>query len=96
MVAYLSLCAALEATNTSGHVRPLGTPAEEGGAGKCKLLEAGAYNSADVETGQQCLLLTNTLSKYHIAHTQKKPPGHKKRIGMKGVVILVFRIVIAK
>ena len=48
------------------------------------------------KTGQQCLLLTNTLSRYHITPTQTKPPGHKERNGMEGVVILVFRVVIAK
>ena len=49
-----------------------------------------------IETGQQCLLLTNTLSRYHITPSQTKPPGHEERNGMKGVVILVFRVVIAK
>ena len=48
------------------------------------------------KTGQQCLLLTNTLSRYHITPTQTKPPGHEERNGMEGVVILVFRVVIAK
>ena len=50
----------------------------------------------NIETGQQCLLLTNTLSRYHITPTQTKPPGHEECNGMEGVVILVFRVVIAK
>lgn len=49
IVAYLALCAALKAyPAVSGRVKLLGTPAEEGGAGKVKLLEAGAYKGADV------------------------------------------------
>ena len=48
------------------------------------------------ETGQQCLLLTNTLSRYHITPTQTKPPGYEERNRMKGVVILISCIVIAK
>ena len=51
---------------------------------------------AHIETGQQCLLLTNTLSRYHITPTQTKPPGHEECNRMEGVVILVFRVVIAK
>ena len=48
------------------------------------------------KTGQQCLLLTNTRSRYHITPTQTKPPGHEEHNGMEGVVILVFCVVIAK
>ncbi|TPX18597.1 uncharacterized protein E0L32_002454 [Thyridium curvatum] len=48
IVAYVSLCAALKATGAAGRARLLGTPAEEGGAGKTKLLNAGAYKGADV------------------------------------------------
>jgi metal-dependent amidase/aminoacylase/carboxypeptidase family protein len=48
IVAYIGLCAAMKATGKAGRVRLLGTPAEEGGAGKYKLLQAGAYKTADV------------------------------------------------
>lgn len=48
LVGFLGLSAALKATDTPGIVRLLGTPAEEGGAGKSKLLAAGAYNGVDV------------------------------------------------
>lgn len=48
IVAYVGLCAAMKAAGTAGKVRLLGTPAEEGGAGKYKLLQAGAYAGADV------------------------------------------------
>ncbi|KAG9256584.1 uncharacterized protein F5Z01DRAFT_634167 [Emericellopsis atlantica] len=41
---FLALAAALKAaSNVKGRVRILGTPAEEGGGGKVKLLEAGAF-----------------------------------------------------
>lgn len=45
--AFLGLVAALKATNAPGRVRLLGTPAEEGGGGKVKLLNAGAYKDVD-------------------------------------------------
>ncbi|KAL1889638.1 hypothetical protein Sste5346_008757 [Sporothrix stenoceras] len=61
IVAYLSLCAALQASpDVSGRVRLLGTPAEEGGAGKVKLLEAGAYKGADA-----CLMAHPSSSTTH-------------------------------
>ncbi|KAK4234400.1 hypothetical protein C8A03DRAFT_18694 [Achaetomium macrosporum] len=44
--AFLGVAAALRASNRPGRVRLLGTPAEEGGGGKLKLIEAGAYKDA--------------------------------------------------
>lgn len=41
--AFLGVAAALRESGTAGRVRLLGTPAEEGGGGKLKLIEAGAY-----------------------------------------------------
>ena len=43
---FLGVAAALKASNLPGRVRLLGTPAEEGGGGKLKLISAGAYNAA--------------------------------------------------
>lgn len=61
IVAYSALCAALKASpDVAGRVRLLGTPAEEGGAGKVKLLEAGAYKGADV-----CLMAHPSSSTTH-------------------------------
>lgn len=48
LVAFLGLVAALKAAKIPGQVRLLGTPAEEGGAGKVKLINAGAYKDVDV------------------------------------------------
>ena len=39
----LGLAAALEASGAAGRVRVLGSPAEEGGGGKIRLIEAGAF-----------------------------------------------------
>ncbi|KAK3995571.1 p-aminobenzoyl-glutamate hydrolase subunit B [Cladorrhinum sp. PSN332] len=41
--AFLGVAAALKASGSPGRVRLLGTPAEEGGGGKLKLIKAGAY-----------------------------------------------------
>lgn len=47
LAAFLGVAAALKASNQPGRVRLLGTPAEEGGGGKLKLIEAGAYKGCD-------------------------------------------------
>jgi amidohydrolase len=44
--AFLGVAAALKSSNWPGRVRLLGTPAEEGGGGKLKLIAAGAYRDA--------------------------------------------------
>ncbi|KAK2603159.1 hypothetical protein N8I77_009637 [Diaporthe amygdali] len=43
LAAFLGTAAALKTSRSPGRVRLLGTPAEEGGGGKLKLIEAGAY-----------------------------------------------------
>ena len=42
--AFLATCHAFKELKISGRVRILGTPAEEGGGGKAKLIDAGAFN----------------------------------------------------
>jgi amidohydrolase len=44
--AFLGVAAALKSSHHPGRVRLLGTPAEEGGGGKLKLIAAGAYRDA--------------------------------------------------
>lgn len=44
---FLGVAAALKRSGLKGRVRLLGTPAEEGGGGKLKLIDAGAYRGAD-------------------------------------------------
>ncbi|KAK3936643.1 p-aminobenzoyl-glutamate hydrolase subunit B [Diplogelasinospora grovesii] len=43
---FLGVAAALRASGLPGRVRLLGTPAEEGGGGKLKMIESGAYKDA--------------------------------------------------
>lgn len=48
LAAFLGVVAALkENPDIKGRVRALGTPAEEGGGGKIKLIDAGAYEDVD-------------------------------------------------
>jgi amidohydrolase len=47
LAAYLSTVAALKASPIPGRVRLLGTPAEEGGGGKLRVISAGAYEDVD-------------------------------------------------
>ncbi|KAI9737951.1 MAG: hypothetical protein M1834_009321 [Cirrosporium novae-zelandiae] len=47
IAAFIACWQALKETTFQGTVRLLGTPAEESGGGKIKLLEAGAYNNVD-------------------------------------------------
>lgn len=47
VAAFLGLVSALKANRIQGRVRLLGTPAEEGGGGKIKLIQAGAYKDVD-------------------------------------------------
>ncbi|OQV01182.1 hypothetical protein CLAIMM_06581 isoform 1 [Cladophialophora immunda] len=50
IAAFLGAAAALQSSSgrIPGRVRLLGTPAEEGGGGKCKLIEAGAFREPDI------------------------------------------------
>jgi amidohydrolase len=47
IAAFLAVAAALKENSIPGRVRLLGTPAEEGGGGKIKLINAGAYEEVD-------------------------------------------------
>lgn len=47
IASFLGVAAALKASGQPGRVRLYGTPAEEGGAGKVKLINAGAYKDVD-------------------------------------------------
>jgi amidohydrolase len=47
IAAYLGVVAVLKKQSLPGRVRLLGTPAEEGGGGKLKLIAAGAYKDVD-------------------------------------------------
>ncbi|RMZ84259.1 hypothetical protein DV738_g807, partial [Chaetothyriales sp. CBS 135597] len=47
IAAFIATAEALRSTGAEGRVRLLGTPAEEGGGGKIRLIEAGAYTGVD-------------------------------------------------
>ena len=47
IAAFLGLVAVMKKHSIPGRVRLLGTPAEEGGGGKVKLIDAGAYGGVD-------------------------------------------------
>lgn len=47
IASFLGVATALKAGNIPGRVRLYGTPAEEGGAGKVELINAGAYKDVD-------------------------------------------------
>ncbi|KAF2417678.1 hypothetical protein EJ08DRAFT_666400 [Tothia fuscella] len=47
LAAFFVVVGAMKKNNISGRVRALGTPAEEGGGGKIKLIDAGAYKDVD-------------------------------------------------
>lgn len=47
LAAFLGIVAAMKTHRIAGRVRALGTPAEEGGGGKIKLIDAGAYKDVD-------------------------------------------------
>ncbi|QSZ28764.1 hypothetical protein DSL72_003269 [Monilinia vaccinii-corymbosi] len=47
IASFLGLASVLKQQNIPGRVRLLGTPAEEGGGGKLKLIDAGAYKNVD-------------------------------------------------
>ena len=48
ITAFLALAHLQKEFNVGGRVQLLGTPAEENGGGKAKLLDAGAYKDVDV------------------------------------------------
>ncbi|KAF5581846.1 amidohydrolase [Fusarium pseudoanthophilum] len=47
IASFLGIAAALKQSGAPGRVRILGCPAEEGGGGKIKLIQAGAFNDVD-------------------------------------------------
>jgi amidohydrolase len=66
IAAFLGVVAAMKQCSISGRVRLLGTPAEESGGGKIKLIDAGAYE------GVHASLMTHPMS----ATVLSQAPGH--------------------
>lgn len=63
IAAFLGVVAALKENPIPGRVRLLGTPAEEGGGGKLKLIQAGAYDNVDA-----CLMTHPFSSPTNVAY----------------------------
>lgn len=67
IAAFLASVAVLQEGNSPGRVRLLGCPAEEGGGGKIKLINAGAF------TGTDAALMSHPLS--HLPHISARSAG---------------------
>jgi hypothetical protein len=62
--AFLAIRAAMDAHDITGTVTLIGTPAEEGGAGKCKLYDIGAckYLPRERDEGRRLIILQTRVS----------------------------------
>lgn len=81
IASFVALAEVVKKTGIKGRVRILGTPAEEGGAGKVKLLEAGAF-SGDVAAAIMM----------HPTANHSFPPGYIALAGVKFIASLKFRV----
>lgn len=84
ITAFLALTHVLKQTGTPGRVQILGTPAEEHGGGKIKLIEAGAYKGVDAsfmahaigeQTGTNAANMKGSACG-HLSFTFKGKPAH--------------------
>ncbi|KAK1779888.1 hypothetical protein QBC45DRAFT_123032 [Copromyces sp. CBS 386.78] len=70
LAAFLGVAAAMKSSGQPGRVRLLGTPAEEGGGGKLKLIDAGAYRDCSaclmVHPGPQAKLPRGITAVSHV------------------------------
>lgn len=78
--AFLALARIVQEKHIPGRVRILGTPAEEGGGGKVKLLEAGAFK--DVAAA----IMMHPTSDHHF------PGGYTCLAGVKFIACLGFKV----
>ncbi|EEU42906.1 uncharacterized protein NECHADRAFT_47640 [Fusarium vanettenii 77-13-4] len=77
---FVGLVGAIKASPIKGRVRILGTPAEEGGAGKVKLLEAGAFNNVD------------SAIMMHPTADHSFPQGFRALAGVKFIASMKLRV----
>lgn len=92
IAAFLGAAHALSKLNVPGRLRILGTPAEEGGGGKAKLIEAGAFSPAeDIAASIMAHPISvnriNTNSSSHISGVAGFDliASHKFRVEFRGV-----------
>ncbi|KAF4984720.1 hypothetical protein FZEAL_161 [Fusarium zealandicum] len=81
LAGFIGLAGAIKQSGIEGRVRILGTPAEEGGAGKVKLLEAGAFRD-DVAAAIMM----------HPTAEHSFPAGYRALAGVKFVASLKLRV----
>ncbi|KAK7414921.1 hypothetical protein QQX98_006246 [Neonectria punicea] len=81
LAGFVALAETVKTLGVKGRVRILGTPAEEGGAGKVKLLEAGAFKG-DVTAA----IMMHPTANHHF------PPGFTALAGVKFVASLKLRV----
>ncbi|KAI1141444.1 hypothetical protein F5Y05DRAFT_410000 [Hypoxylon sp. FL0543] len=88
IAAFLGAAAALRQSGASGRLRILGTPAEEGGGGKAKLIDAGAFDddvSAAIMAHPLCgHQLSNESGTYSGLAAMKMIASHKFRTEFRG------------
>lgn len=78
--------AAMKEHGIPGKVVLLGTPAEEGGAGKVKLLEAGACESAMVGFSSGLIRVDKEMDICLMQHPAGLPAGLKGAIGVTSAI----------
>ncbi|KAH6988459.1 hypothetical protein EDB80DRAFT_755899 [Ilyonectria destructans] len=81
LAGFVGLAETVKTLGVKGRVRILGTPAEEGGAGKVKLLEAGAFRG-DVAAA----IMMHPTADHHF------PPGFNALAGVKFIASLKLRV----
>ena len=64
IASYLAVAACIKQLGIPGRVRLLGTPAEEGGGGKVKLIEAGAFDDKEIVAAIMC----HPLARHNFPH----------------------------
>ncbi|KAJ5584379.1 uncharacterized protein N7459_004179 [Penicillium hispanicum] len=86
LAAFLGLAEAVRQTGMPARVRILGTPAEEGGGGKAKLIDAGAFSSPDVVAA----IMSHPISSHDLPNGYQGIAGfptiasHKLRVEFRG------------
>lgn len=78
--------AAMKSHNIPGKVVLLGTPAEEGGAGKVKLLEAGACECLILATEAELTFIDKEMDICLMQHPAGLPAGLKGAIGVTSAI----------
>lgn len=84
IAAFLGAASALQPQGIPGRIRLLGTPAEEGGGGKVKLVEAGAFSEDIAAAIMAHPLAAHQFGKYSGLAGLKFIASHKFRVEFRG------------